>query len=281
MMKIYLLVFMCGVMLFMQSDAGTPQSSGLSQHFHQMVQQITEKKDQAQSREQSLRDKAIARAALVYGAQSGLYYRWLDIQSLLFKRANLLSHVFNFGAMYLDHGLIQPPVLDSHSDVMKITDSGQMRTFIHHVYRVLTPATFMARPITWQVFLLPDRLSKPARPRMALLPKNAYEKKLWQYYLKKGWQQGIQGANSEFDTRLSSLNSAYQGMVLYTLFAMRGMIAPPQVVGFSQDADHNSDGRKMAVGIEQSIMTKNSYFIAKPNHWRAVFYRKPFSAKGD
>lgn len=227
---------------------------------------------------QSMRNEAIQRAAIVYGAQSGLYYRWQQIQTLLLQRNELLSKVFNFGSMYLDDGLVQPPVLDMSSNVTDISNSGQVRELENNVYRVLIPAAFKSRPITWQAFLLPDSLSAPPSPRTALLPQNTYEKQLWSYYIQKGWSQGVSEANSEFETRLDALNNAYQGMVLYTMLAMRGMVAPPQIVKTTQAVQSASDGQKMAVGINEQVISSKSYFVAEPNHWKPVFYDHSFAS---
>ena len=231
-----------------------------------------------QSPAQSLRDEAIGRAAVVYGAQSGRYYRWKQLQSLLMARAHLLSRVFNFGALYVDHGLVQPPVLDMSSQVTHLSNSGQMRELINNVYRVLIPATFQSRPITWQSFLLPDSLSVPASPRAALLPRNTHEKSLWMQRIRTGWGQGIVEANSEFDTRLDSINNAYQGMVLYTMLAMRGMVAPPQLIITTKTVERAADGQQMAVGVHEQVISKKSYFVAAPNRWKPVYYQHDFSS---
>lgn len=253
---------------------------GLSQTLSQIESSVTQSSEANQSPAQSMRDEAIGRAGVVYGAQSGRYYRWKQIQTLLIKRANLLSRVFDFGAMYLDNGLVQPPVLDMSSNVTSISNSGQMRELVNNVYRVIIPATFKPRPITWQYFLLPDSLSTPSSPRAALLPRNDHEKALWVRMIRKGWGQGIIEANSEFATRLDSLNNAYQGMVLYTMLAMRGMVAPPRVVKTMKTVENATDGQKMAVGVHDQVISKNSYFVAEPNRWKPVFYNHSFSLEG-
>ena len=253
---------------------------GLSRTLNQIESHISQANTPSNPA-QSMRDNAIKRAAIVYGAQSGRFYRWQQIQSLLVKRAHLLSHVFDFSAMYLDSGLVQPPVLDIASNVTHISHAGQMRELINNVYRVLIPANFKSRPITWQSFLLPDSLAKPTSPREALLPRNDHETALWHDEIKVGWHKGIIEANSEFDTRLNSLSNAYKGMVLYTMLAMRGMVAPPHIVSINKTVDSATDGQKMAVGIHKQVIAKNSYFVAEPNRWKPVYYDHNFAATGD
>ena len=83
------------------------------------------------------------------------------IENALFERSDMLTRVFNFKPMYLDNGLLQPPVLDVSDNVINISDGGQTRELVHKVYRVLVPANFRQRPLNWQSFLLVDNLSKP------------------------------------------------------------------------------------------------------------------------
>lgn len=142
------------------------------------------------------------------------------------------------------------------------------------------PAAFKQRPLTWESFLLPDTLVKPEFPRDALLPKDDNEKTLWKQTLSQGWQKGIEQANQEFIVRLAALDNAYQGMYLYTVLAMRGQVAPPQVVTVHQAVENAPDGQKMAVGIEQQVITQKSYFVAEPNHWKPVYYSRSFALDG-
>lgn len=229
---------------------------------------------------EELRNRAIQNAALIYGAQSGRFARWQQLQGLLHQRASQLTQIFNFKLFYLENGLLQPPVLDIGANITDIAPDGQTRRLIHRVYRVLVPATFRQQPLVWQSFLIPDALRQPALPRQALLPKNGNERNLWDNYVKQGWQNGIEQANSELDVRIASLNSAYQGMYLYTLLAMKGMIEPPKVIRRSKNIDRSSDGQKMAVGEQSQAIDKKSYFIDKPNRWKPIDYGDRFILAG-
>ena len=95
--------------------------------------------------------------------------------------------------------------------------------------------------------------------------------------IRSEWGQGVLEANSEFNTRLDSLNNAYQGMVLYTMLAMRGMVAPPHIVKTTKTVRSATDGQTMAVGIHKQVISKNSYFVARPNRWKPVYYNHHFS----
>jgi len=276
---IAIILISLSVMSLQAYASGNPYS--LTQALSQVETSVEHPSQSQISPEQSMRDEAIGRVAKVYGAQSGRYYRWKQIETLLYQRADLLSRVFNFGSMYLDKGLVQPPVLDMSSNVTHISDSGQVRSLVDNVYRVLIPANFKPRPMMWQSFLIPDSLSKPAFPRTALMPRNSHEKQLWHQDIKKGWPQGVEEANEEFSARLTSLNNAYQGMVLYTMLAMRGMIASPHIVMTNKAVKKASNGQTMAVGVHRQVIARKSYFVAEPNHWRPIYYSHHFSLHGD
>ena len=64
------------------------------------------------------------------------------------------------------------------------------------------------------------------------------------------------------------------------MLAMRGMVAPPQVVKTTKTVESAADGQKMAVGIHEQVISKKSYFVAEPNHWKPVFYSHSFGAYG-
>ena len=258
----------------------TIEPAGLKQALSQVENSVDHSSQGKLTPEQSMRDEAIERAAKIYGAQSARYYRWQQVENMLFQRNRLLSRVFNFGGMYLDRGLVQPPVLDMSSNVTHISNSGQVRELVDDVYRVLIPADFKQRAISWQSFLLPDSLSKPTFPRSALLPRNPQEKQLWQYYIRQGWPQGVQEANEEFSTRLASLNNAYQGMVLYTMLSMRGMVSPPKIVKSTRSVESAANGQQMSVGVHKQVISKKSYLVASPNHWKPVYYGHHFALIG-
>jgi len=240
---------------------------------------VTENQSANISMEQSIRNEALERAAYTYGAQSGRYYRLKQLERNLFSRIGELNSIYNFSAMYLDHGLIQPPILDVRHDVLNISHVGQMRDYVDTVYRVLVPASFKAHPLTWQSFLISNNLIKPSKPRMALLPNNENEKTLWKRLIQNGWYAGINEANAEFEARLNSLDSAYQGMVLYALLSMQGMIEPVTLKTSNQVTDTDINGQTLALGIHKQVITKSSYFIAKPNHWKALVYPQKFTLR--
>lgn len=226
----------------------------------------------------NLRLQAIHDAAFIYGVQSGSYARWQEIEEALAKRNQRLSQVFNFSGFYLKDGQLQPPILDTATAALSITPDGHSRTTTAVLYRVRADANFVSTPLTWQRILLPDGLSSPAEPTTDLLPKNVTEKTLWQQQIASGWHEGISETNHEFDLRLDALNSAYQGMALYTKLAMQGMIEPPKVV--SSSTAISADAVHLSIGTQEQHITEPAYWVKNTRAWQPIVYQKPFIAGG-
>lgn len=227
---------------------------------------------------QNMRNSAIKQAALTYGASAGELAEWNQIEKALFKRVNSLNQVFNFKMFYLDGEKLQPPVLNVNSDVSNITNKGRVYTNVQKVYRVISPAQFKSKPLTWEDFLLPDQLPQLVEPQDVLLPQNNDEAKLWKTYIVKGWKVGQNRALESFDFRLASLNSAFQGMALYVLLRMQGMIEPPQVMVVKNPVSGSNNGDELALQKTIHVITKTSYFVQKPNTYKPLVLSKKLLA---
>ncbi len=226
--------------------------------------------------ESALRREAQSAAAATYGSQAGRVARWQAIIGQLNQRDAELMRSFPFHALYLEGGALQPPILDAGRDISQINSEGTIRQLVDRVYRVTVPARFTHAPLTWRDFLLPDDLRSPAFPRETLLPRDEAEKTRWERVVKESWVTGEAQADEEFRLRVAALNSAFQGMVLYDMLAMRGMVEPPQVVRVKgPPASASEDGRRMEVGYRQDVIARATYFVADPNRWKPVQLRLP------
>ena len=217
-----------------------------------------------------LRRTALREAAQVYGSQSGWAARWRTLEDELIKRDQQLSGIFRFGTFYLRGGILQPPILDVGADVSVIKNNGNLQELVDRVYRVLVPARLTHTPLTWRDFLLPDGSQSVAPPRETLLPKDPIDRKLWEEGVRAGWIQGERQANEEFRERLTAMNNAFQGMALYSMLAMRGMIEPPRVLETDEGTDASSDGRTLAINRRERAIQKESYFVADPGRWKPL-----------
>jgi len=217
-----------------------------------------------------LRRDALREAAQVYGTQSGWAARWRALESELMERDQTLSDVFRFSAFYLRGGVLQPPILDVGADVSVIKEGGNLQQLVDRVYRVLVPARLTHTPLTWRDFLVPSDPHVVAPPRETLLPKDTTDRALWEQSVRAGWTQGERQANEEFSERLTALNNAWQGMALYTMLAMRGMIEPPQLMETSEGTEASSDGKTLAINRRERVIARESYFVSDPGRWQPL-----------
>ena len=249
-------------------------SAELDAELAQMQNSVVITTSQSSAPPDNLRLQAIHEAAFIYGVQSGSYARWQEIEDELAKRNQRLSQVFNFSGFYLKNGQLQPPILDTAKAALSITPDGNSRTTTAVLYRVRAGANFVSTPLTWQRILLPDGIAPPPEPTADLMPKNSAEKALWQQQIASGWKEGISESNNEFDLRLDALNSAYQGMALYTKLAIQGMIEPPKVV--SSTTAISADAVHLSIGTEEQHITQPAYWVKNTRSWQPVVYQKPF-----
>jgi hypothetical protein len=217
-----------------------------------------------------LRREALREAAQVYGSQSGWAARWHELEDELIKRDQKLSDVFRFNTFYLRGGVLQPPILDVGADVSVIKNDGNLQELVDRVYRVLVPARLTHTPLTWRDFLWANGTQAVAPPRDSLLPKDVVDRKIWEEGVRIGWDQGQRQANEEFAERLTALNNAFQGMALYTMLAMRGMIEPPVVLETNEGTEASADGKTLAVNRRERVIHKESYFVADPGRWQPI-----------
>lgn len=217
-----------------------------------------------------LRREALREAAQVYGSQSGWAARWRELENELIGRDQRLSEVFRFNTFYLRGGTLQPPILDVGADISVIKNDGNLQELVDRVYRVLVPARLTHTPLTWRDFLLPQGAPSVAPPRETLLPKDSLDRRLWEEGVRSGWLQGERQANEEFAERLTALNNAFQGMALYTLLAMRGMIEPPEVMETNDGTQSSADGKTLAINRRERVIHKESYFVSDPGRWQPI-----------
>ncbi len=186
-----------------------------------------------------IRVQAIQDVATTLGARGGLAWRALQIDHSLSTQAEYLDHVFDFNQLLLAHNVL-PPVLSEDDDSINQTSNTALR-LASKSYTLISNARFVTAPPTWRTYLW-MHYAKPDMPDHTLLPTTQAEANLWNYYLKQGWKEGLQQANSIFSINLNRLKRDYKGMILYRKLYAEHMVSAPFVasadLGVTGDADH-------------------------------------------
>ena len=221
-----------------------------------------------------LRAEALKETALRYGARAGLYTRTREINQLLDRKARQLDPVFLFAPLML-HGNILPPVVQYGLDVVKLEPGHRQLRLVDALYVLVSPARWALTPPDWRTYLyLP--VVRPEPPDESLLPDRevAAEVALWEDYVARGWQAGVQQANRGFEVQLNRLERDLKGMALYRELLAKDMVTAPQLsrefLGITGDA------ATLAINDQILRIEVNPRFVRDNSRWKP-YPRHPYA----
>ena len=173
-----------------------------------------------------IREMALKEIALSLGAQSALAKRAKTINKELNRKARTLDTVFDFNSLILEHNIL-PPVFLVGQNTLNLADSQTIRVS-NRTYKIAKQAHFVTTAPNWRQYLWMD-YQAPEYPNVSLLPKNKNEKRVWQHYIKQGWDNGFQQADSILEESVARIKEDYTGMILYRKLLAMNMVTPPYV----------------------------------------------------
>lgn len=212
-----------------------------------------------------IREAALKETALSLGAQAGLALRAKTIDDDLVRHARLLDHVFDFNALILEHNVL-PPVFLEGRHTLNMADLQTIRVS-NRTYRVSKQAHFITTAPNWREYLWMD-YQPPELPHVSLLPSTKEERMIWQYYSTKGWEKGIEQANTILEESIARIKEDFNGMILYRKLLAMNMVSPPYVshtdLGVTGDADEiHIDDRVLRITALPALNTN-------PDEWHAA-----------
>lgn len=226
-----------------------------------------EKKSNRASKASSskIREMALKETALSLGAQSALAWRAKYIDEQLVKQTRNLDAIFDFNSLLLEHNVL-PPVLLEGRNTLNLADMQTIRVS-DRTYKVAKQAHFVTTPPDWRQYLWMD-YKKPEYPHVSLLPTNKEERQIWCYYVDKGWQNGIEQANTILEESIARIKEDFSGMILYRKLLAMNMVSPPYVshtnLGVTGDAaEIHIDDRVLRITALPALNTNS-------NEWRAA-----------
>lgn len=173
-----------------------------------------------------IRRTAIRETALTLGAQAALAVRAKKIDAVLLAQARRLDKTFDFNMLMLPQNVVPPVLLEGRS-TLNLADEDTIR-LSDRTYKILHQARFATTSPQWRDYLWMD-YEQPEQPDNTLLPKNAQEQAMWNYYIAEGWKNGIHQCNSIFADNLARLTEDFKGMVLYRKLLAQRMVSRPFV----------------------------------------------------
>lgn len=212
-----------------------------------------------------IRLAALRETATTLGAQGALAWRGEHIDNALEKQAAYLDHVFNFNQILLKHNVL-PPVLTESQGNLNLADNNTVR-MADKTYKIVSPARFVTTPPTWRNYIWLS-FKKPGVPDTTLLPANKAEARIWNFYLRIGWKEGLQQANDIFAANLNRLKRDYLGMVLYRKLLAQGIITSPQISKADLGVTGNAD--QLRINDEVMRITAHSALQPDSNKWKPI-----------
>lgn len=212
-----------------------------------------------------IREMALRETALSLGAQAGLAWRAKYIDDQLVMQTRHLDAIYDFNALVLEHNIL-PPVLLEGRNTLNLADTQTIR-ISDRTYKVSKQARFITTPPNWRQYIWMD-YKQPEYPHVALLPKNKEERQVWCFYTEKGWNKGIEQANTIIEESIARIKEDFAGMILYRKLLAMNMVSPPYV----SDTDLGVTGDGAEIHIDDRVLriTALPALNVNSNEWRAA-----------
>ncbi len=227
---------------------------------------VTKKSSPRNSKKTSkIREMAIKETALSLGAQSGLAMRSKQIDDQLVQQTRNLDAIFDFNALILEHNVL-PPVLLEGRNTLNLADTQTIR-ISNRTYKVAKQAHFVTTPPQWRQYLWMD-FSQPEPPHPSLLPTTKEEREIWSAFIEKGWQNGVDQANTILEESIARIKEDFVGMILYRKLLAMNMVSPPYVS--NTDLGVTGDGDEIHIDDKVLRITALPALNTNSDQWRAA-----------
>lgn len=219
-----------------------------------------------------IRGEALKEAAQSYGSQAGYARRSRDISERLQIRSMDLSQVFDFSRVAtmdpIHAGVVIPPVVSRSFDAY-MTD-GREASAADEYLTIVRPGRLAPIAPTWRDYLIFAQ-NTPEEPARSLMPANADEKRLFEGWLREGWEAGVQLADAEFEERIARLKRDYMGMLQYRRLVAIGLM--DRLVLADANFGTTVSGNEMRIGSRTVRIITDAQFRNQPSRWNVAEVR--------
>ncbi len=215
-----------------------------------------------------IRFAAIRQAAMSLGARSGLAWNARNIDMSMRAEEVFLDQIFDFNQLMLNHNAL-PPVLVESDNNLALADDDTLRINTK-TYRIIRPARFVTAPPNWRDYLW-MRFDQPDLTDRSLLPQTEAEAKLWNHFMKVGWNNGAIQANMIFTDNLNRLKRDMLGMILYRKLLALHMVSAPFVA--KAQLGVTGDATQLRIDDQVLRITAQSELQPNPKKWQPVMTR--------
>ena len=221
-----------------------------------------------------IRTMALRETALSLGAQSGLAARAKNIDDQLVRQTRHLDTIFDFKSLILANNVL-PPVLLQGDNTLNLA-SGQALRVADRTYKLTKQARFITTPPNWREYLWMD-YNKPDDPHVSMLPNSKEERQVWCYYVEKGWQNGLEQADTILSENIARIKEDFTGMILYRKLLAMNMVSAPYV----SHIDLGVTGNENEIFIDDRVLriTALPALNVRSDEWRAAVAKDEESLK--
>ena len=215
-----------------------------------------------------IRTMALRETALSLGAQSGLAARAKNIDEQLVRQTRHLDTIFDFKSLILANNVL-PPVLLQGDNTLNLAN-GQALRVADRTYKLAKQARFITTPPNWREYLWMD-YNKPEEPHVSMLPNSKEERAVWCYYVEKGWQNGLEQADTILNENIARIKEDFTGMILYRKLLAMNMVSPPYVS--HTDLGVTGDGEEIRIDDKVLRITALPALNINSNEWKAAIQK--------
>jgi len=194
----------------------------------------------------AMRRRSIREAAIAFGAQTGLAWRYERLRELTQRQEGTLDVIANFAPFIADEYLLLPSITQSRGRFDLSDDQSELRT-VDIQYVMSEKPRAVTQPPTWRDYIW-RVFEYPQPPHPKLMPSNADEVEIWKAGVREGWKEGVMQAQLSWENNLNKLVRDIQGRITYRILEARGVVQRPVMVAGVPRVTRADDGNVLNAG---------------------------------
>lgn len=213
-----------------------------------------------------IRQNILKDTASNYGITAGLSWKMNQIKINELSQLEDRLNKFDFSSLAIDAGVLPPVIIEGVSNYAQNNDD-EVR-LADKSLKIEKPAKFYSTYPTWRDYLVFDFPAPEAVP-VSILPKTPAESKIWDYWVEKGFAQGVLQAKNIFQASIDRFDRDYNGMLKFHQLLAQNQITPTLV------SKHNmgitGGGRELRINDQILRIQEHSALISDDSKWRNTY----------
>jgi hypothetical protein len=218
-------------------------------------------------RAKDMRQNSVRNVAMRYATQSALYHRGQEFLTILKEFEPLLMQDFNFEALMLAKGKIQPAVIDK-VDFSRMVEDERTQRQIKTSYVLVQQSRIVEDEPKYIDFFNNLNFTVPNAPNKFLIPVSDEEKMAWRRGVEIGWVEGIKQADRIIQHDIRKLVRYFIGSVRFHILMRMNVLTAPTLK--ESTIGTTSNGTVLNVGESVFEITNLPSFNDKEMTWIAL-----------